>query len=694
MGCQKFPVLTSKDRNPSCENPKNQRDMVKPIKERVANHGQTAALTAQWLSQRRDQRGLGLDITKGGTEGRTVDDRGRRWVARERSAAIPYLILIATPDCWPSPTARLLARRRIPRDFPALIAGQLLCPTGSWTTLRRTLGVSLRAQRGSSGLTTPDAHSCPQDLGNLAAQRPPSSGHGCPDLSSLQITLPKSKADTDTVSSGTPNGSERETATGLSRAPSPDTLSPRSSSRKLSSTGNRASRKARSVLGRVRAFHRIAAARMAHSPVKIDTNVLSTKRGRPQEDSDDASESCPAVEQETCGPGVGGDDGLPPFLCQPYTEIHNKFEELEWLQRARLAEGLLAKDPSHRWALEADPEVKARNRYLNVQAWANSRIHLRVPEGECDFINASPIVLKDSSTEEETKYIATQGPKSGHLAHFWHMVFHESKEVAVIVMLTQTVEAGREKCAQYFPLDEENASMVLQVEETDPFINDEGHGRVNESMLGEITLLESTFDEESRSEIRKLELTMGSQSKIVWHFLFAGWADYSKPEGADREGLLKLIKQTASKSTLDNPRIVHCSAGVGRTGTFIALDHLLRELESGALLKVTDPDTDPVFETVNQLREQRMMMVYNEMQMQFIYEVLREQAALKLGKIQANGDDGTKRENVDVRSPKVAKLSSESDYKVPSKSELKPVPDRSSTPTRSWSGTPEVSDNE
>lgn len=52
--------------------------------------------------------------------------------------------------------------------------------------------------------------------------------------------------------------------------------------------------------------------------------------------------------------------------------------------------------------------MKARNRYLNVQAWANSRIHLRVPEGECDFINASPIVLKDSSTDEETKYIATQ----------------------------------------------------------------------------------------------------------------------------------------------------------------------------------------------------------------------------------------------------------------------------------------------
>ena len=73
-----------------------------------------------------------------------------------------------------------------------------------------------------------------------------------------------------------------------------------------------------------------------------------------------------------------------------------------------MSEGYLAKDASNRWALEGDPEVKARNRYLNVQAWANSRIHLKVPEDQCDFINASPVILKDSSTEEEVRYIATQ----------------------------------------------------------------------------------------------------------------------------------------------------------------------------------------------------------------------------------------------------------------------------------------------
>lgn len=78
------------------------------------------------------------------------------------------------------------------------------------------------------------------------------------------------------------------------------------------------------------------------------------------------------------------------------------------MQRTRLAEAMLSNDPAHPFALEGDPQVKARNRYVNVQAWANCRIHLRVAEGECDFINASPIILKDSVTGEERTYIATQ----------------------------------------------------------------------------------------------------------------------------------------------------------------------------------------------------------------------------------------------------------------------------------------------
>ncbi|CAI7587391.1 hypothetical protein PCG10_009990 [Penicillium crustosum] len=425
---------------------------------------------------------------------------------------------------------------------------------------------------------------------------------------------------------------------------------------------------------------------MAHPNIKIDTSFQATKRGLPE--NDDAGLDILGADQDNPNLEAGNTEDVPPFLCQSVSEIHDKFEDLEWMQRTRLAEAQLANDLTHPFALEVDPKVKDRNRYFNVQAWANCRVHLRVPEGECDFINASPIRLEDSVTRERRNYIATQGPKVGYLAEFWHMVFHESQEVGVIVMLTQTFEAGREKCAQYFPLDTEQASMVLFANESDVLFDESE--QTEPGVLGRVTLLESTFDARSRSEIRKLELAIGSESKIVWHFLFAGWADYSKPEGSDRQALLDLIKLSASKSTPDNPRIVHCSAGVGRTGTFIALDHLLCELESGHLLDMEHPEVDPVFETVNQMREQRMMMVYNEMQMQFIYEVLREQTDRKLGKITDWNMDSPN--GSEERSAKIAKLNDQADYLPTFKPELEAVPDRIHTPTRSRTGTPELSD--
>lgn len=196
------------------------------------------------------------------------------------------------------------------------------------------------------------------------------------------------------------------------------------------------------------------------------------------------------------------------------------------------------------------------------------------------------------------------------------MIWNETSSPAVIVMLTQTHESGREKCYQYYPQSPSNPD--LRVNEHDEF---------EDGLIHDVKLVSLENNEEARAEVRELDMIRDDEGepKKVWHFLFGGWPDFLVPEGAEREALLKLIdlsrEKNADNST--NPRIVHCSAGVGRSGTFIALDWLLQELGEGSLDELPD-DQDPVFDIVSKLRQQRMMMVQGEPQYSFIYDVTRE----------------------------------------------------------------------
>ncbi|MCJ1356230.1 MAG: hypothetical protein MMC33_006224 [Icmadophila ericetorum] len=338
----------------------------------------------------------------------------------------------------------------------------------------------------------------------------------------------------------------------------------------------------------------------------------SSKRSR-STDSQRSTSATPVPEKPGEAQDMAIDQSLPAFLRQSDGQIHSKFEELFFQQQLRLLEGRQQNDPASKWAQEQTREVKNRNRYADISAWANSRIRLKVVEGACDYINASPISLHCSKTGKERKYIAAQGPKQTGINEFWQMVWHETKEVAVIVMLTQLAEGLREKCCQYYPETLEDGSLQLTL------TRDTG-----EECLGQIKLDEVTIDDATKSTVRKLTLTCGEDSKIVWHFLFLGWPDYGVPENEDCEALLNLVRLSNNKNhTPENPRIVHCSAGVGRSGTFIALEHLLEELEVGSVAEVGDPE-DMIFETVNRLREQRMTMVQSLEQFQFLYQLLRD----------------------------------------------------------------------
>lgn len=335
-------------------------------------------------------------------------------------------------------------------------------------------------------------------------------------------------------------------------------------------------------------------------------------------------------------------------LIAPYPDLYTadvitKFNDLEWEQRDRLFHPPQdTPEDSSQWARLTGNHVAVRNRYINVEPFANNRVKLQVPPAANDYINASPIAL------DNRRYIATQGPKDTSTSHFYRMLAAELQSPAVVVMLTQTHEAGREKCFQYFPDSPEQPLQLVP----DPEDHD-GFG-------GQVDLLSTYEDSKCRCTIRHLRLYTKFdtkegeedqwQEKEIYHLLFSGWPDFSIPEGENRQAMLDLIAlsadlnrsptapstssfpTTTTSSTPSsetqappslNPRIVHCSAGVGRSGTFIALDYLLAQLASGHLDAVSET-SDPIASVVDKMRRQRMMMVQSEQQFCFLYDVMRQ----------------------------------------------------------------------
>lgn len=175
--------------------------------------------------------------------------------------------------------------------------------------------------------------------------------------------------------------------------------------------------------------------------------------------------------------------------------------------------------------------------------------------------------------------------------------------------------AMSEKCFPYFPTEQDSEPLVI-----------------NEScQLGEDFKASIRFVSQepplpaNAIEIRKFIMTVDGEEeeKPIWHFLYPSWPDFGALEQEDLSSLMSLMSLSREKNTdSENPRVIHCSAGVGRTGTFVALEFLIGELQKGAWLD-WDNESDPIFNTVNELRMQRRTMVQSAEQYTFIYEVLR-----------------------------------------------------------------------
>uniref|UniRef100_A0A914Q2T8 Protein tyrosine phosphatase n=1 Tax=Panagrolaimus davidi TaxID=227884 RepID=A0A914Q2T8_9BILA len=221
-----------------------------------------------------------------------------------------------------------------------------------------------------------------------------------------------------------------------------------------------------------------------------------------------------------------------------------------------------------------------KNRYGNVVCNDETRVVLSwPPNNPNDYIHANWVYIRG-----EKKYICTQGPTLETMEDFWRMVFQE--KCKGIVMLTETMESGKAKCEQYWPK------------------------LVGETMKsGACTILNKKVTEVEKMLIStELEITTLNGEKFnCEHVLWTGWPDHGVPN--EYLATLRLIERMSNYS----PCLVHCSAGIGRTGTIVGIDLCQKTLKSGQKADMN--------EIVKEIRKYRFGSVQTDVQFVFMHAV-------------------------------------------------------------------------
>ncbi|XP_065834346.1 receptor-type tyrosine-protein phosphatase S-like [Oscarella lobularis] len=237
-------------------------------------------------------------------------------------------------------------------------------------------------------------------------------------------------------------------------------------------------------------------------------------------------------------------------------------------------------------AVASDANAEKNRYHGKVNAYDHSRFRLSSRVDSSDYINANYI----DGYNSEKEYIATQGPTPATMNDFWQMVWEA--DVHIIVMVTSLNEGGMVKCDQYWP----DKGQVW-------------YDNVSVKFLTEDSGNLPTY------VVRTFEVLREDEVRVVKQYHFLLWPDHGVPEQSTP--LLSFVREVrANVKPEDGPMVVHCSAGVGRTGTFIAIDQSLQWVDRDTKLDI--------FGVVLRMRQQRNLMVHNEAQYTFIHDALLE----------------------------------------------------------------------
>ncbi|XP_041077124.1 receptor-type tyrosine-protein phosphatase delta isoform X19 [Polyodon spathula] len=274
----------------------------------------------------------------------------------------------------------------------------------------------------------------------------------------------------------------------------------------------------------------------------------------------------------------------------PVMELADQLERLKANDNLKFSQEYESIDPGQQFTWEhSNLEVnKPKNRYANVIAYDHSRVLLSAIEGipGSDYVNSNYI----DGYRKQNAYIATQGPLPETFGDFWRMIWEQRS--ANIVMMTKLEERSRVKCDQYWPTRGTETYGLIQV-----------------------TLLDTV--ELATYCVRTFALYKNgsSEKREVRQFQFTAWPDHGVPEHPTP--FLAFLRRVKACNPPDaGPMVVHCSAGVGRTGCFIVIDAMLE--------RIKHEKTVDIYGHVTLMRAQRNYMVQTEDQYIFIHDALLE----------------------------------------------------------------------